>query len=45
MEDRKVKGTMVLDMVRIIRANKDLPWDEHFRFSMIIREGLDFRAK
>ena len=29
MEDREVKGTMVLDMVRMIRANKDLPWDEY----------------
>lgn len=29
MQDRNVKGTMLLDMIRMIRANKDLPWDEY----------------
>jgi len=29
MEDRKVKGTMLLGYVRIIRANKDKDWDKY----------------
>ena len=29
MSDRKVKGTMLVDMVRMIRATKDREWDEY----------------
>jgi hypothetical protein len=28
-QDRRVKGSVVLDMVKVIRAFKDLPWDQY----------------
>ncbi|HUT52970.1 MAG TPA: hypothetical protein VM658_06235 [bacterium] len=31
MEARKVKGTMLLDMVRMIRGNKDRDWDKYLK--------------
>jgi hypothetical protein len=29
MSEDKVKGVMLIDLVRIVRANKELPWDEY----------------
>lgn len=31
MDDRKVKGTMVLDYARMIRSNKQLGWDKYLQ--------------
>jgi uncharacterized protein (TIGR02265 family) len=31
MEEHKVKGTMLMDFVRMIRANKNLDWDKHLQ--------------
>lgn len=31
METRKVKGTMLIDLVRMIRANKGLDWDKYLK--------------
>ncbi len=31
MADRKVKGSMLLDQVRMIRANKDKDWDKYLK--------------
>jgi hypothetical protein len=28
-QERKIKGSVVLDMVKVIRAFKDLPWDQY----------------
>jgi len=29
--ERKCKGSVVLDMVKVVRAFKDLPWDKHLK--------------
>ncbi len=31
MIEGKVKGALLIDYVRIIRANKDMPWDEYLK--------------
>ncbi len=31
MEEKKVKGTMLIDMVRMIRGNKDRGWDQYLK--------------
>jgi hypothetical protein len=31
MEPRKVKGTMLIDQVRMIRGNKELSWDKYLK--------------
>jgi uncharacterized protein (TIGR02265 family) len=31
MDEEKVKGTMLLDFVKMIRANRNLDWDKHLK--------------
>ena len=46
MEDQKVKGTMLLDFVRMIRAHKHLDWDKHLKpEDWVIINGIVLPAK